>query len=283
MGADFKRIRKELLKLNPTLMEPFNRAFELMEEYKVEQKGPGIDLHHGLLKSLFPQYEDRKWNHVFLPRFIHIRVHLNLVSAFDETEYYLLFLDADIIRHAPSDGPLKKKKEHYKDKIIKWYNAGKASPWISKRTSISNVTILKWLHEWNINVRDSGESASLSHLGNKKSQFKDRIIIWYKSGKSATWVGKKINAGPATILRWLREWGLKIRDCGEAYSLMATKNKKAQFKDRIITWYKSGNSTIWIAKKVNISVSTISVWLHKWEIKIRTNSEVQNLRKQHKK
>ena len=49
MGADFKRIRREMDKLKPSFPEALDLAFKLMKKNELIKGG---DFHHGLMKSI---------------------------------------------------------------------------------------------------------------------------------------------------------------------------------------------------------------------------------------
>jgi hypothetical protein len=100
MTPDFSCIRRETDKLHPSFPAALDRAFELMKQYCLEDGG---DKHHGLMRSIWPKYKDLKensWNMVRLPRQIHVRVHVLMAAAFEDTEWFAKFNGARMIAHA---------------------------------------------------------------------------------------------------------------------------------------------------------------------------------------
>jgi hypothetical protein len=98
MSADFKRIRKEMDKLKPSFPAALDRAFDLMKEHELASGG---DEHHGLLRSMWPEFcflkQNMQWNLVRIPHQTHVRVHTLYAAAFDGTPFYSSLMRAHIL------------------------------------------------------------------------------------------------------------------------------------------------------------------------------------------
>lgn len=168
-------------------------------------------------------------------------------------------LTAHEIRRAKADQTNHQsfKKAKYKNEIITWYKSGKSTTWIASRLGVCNSAIGRWLKGWKLRMRPS------SQFSPKRRKFKNQIIAWYKSGKSSDWIGKRVGGNGKSVRNWLNGWQIKMRSVGYKSP------KRKRFKKQIIAWYKSGKSTIWIAKRVGVNCSSIHLWLREWSIKLR--------------
>jgi transposase len=112
------------------------------------------------------------------------------------------------------------RKSKHKNEIIRLYQAGRNTVQVGKNFGLTSSTIFIWLREWGIPLRTRTEAISLRQVGNRKSKRKDEIILLYRAGKSADQIGKKFGLSESTILRWLREWGFRIRNGGRPVELL---------------------------------------------------------------
>lgn len=141
MSANFKRIRQEMDKLKPSFPEALDHAFQLMKKYELSEGG---DSHHGLMRSIWPQYnfrnKNREWNRVRLSRLVHVEVHTLYAAAFFETPHFLVFNRASIVKHIRY-GVLQSKKEE----VIKLRDDGFIIQEAAKKLKVTHSTLSGFL------------------------------------------------------------------------------------------------------------------------------------------
>jgi hypothetical protein len=108
---------------------------------------------------------------------------------------------------------------------------------------------------------------------NKSCQNKDWLFDQYiTQGKSSGKIAEEIGCGASTIQHWLRRHEIPIRDCSSSKLKLSSQilENKDWLYDQYIVQKKSATK---IAKEIGCQQETVSRYLHKFEIPIRTQSE----------
>ncbi len=108
---------------------------------------------------------------------------------------------------------------------------------------------------------------------NKSCQNKDWLYDQYVTqGKSSGKIAKEIGCGSSTVQHWLRHHEIPIRDCSS--SKLKPISQIIENKDWLYEQYIiQKKSATKIAKEIGCQQETVSRYLHKFEIPIRTQSE----------
>jgi hypothetical protein len=248
MGADFRRIRREMNKLRPSFSAALDRAFELMEQHELENDG---DKHHGLMKSIWPKYarvEDNAWNLVRLPRVVHVEVHVLYAAAFIGTEHFTDFNNARAIAHAP------RRREFTVKEIQQMKNLYEKHFYplerFAKQYRVSRKTLIPILKQAGVVIRTSGWLVRFT------PQQVEQIKYLYTRDRNplgSDQLSKKFNAAPVTIRRVLTDAGIPIRT-GQAQKIHFTRKQREELK----TLYEQKNfSERDLAQHFNISTSAV--------------------------
>lgn len=108
---------------------------------------------------------------------------------------------------------------------------------------------------------------------NKSCQNIDWLYDQYVTqGKSSGTIAKEIGCGSSTVQHWLRRHEIPIRDCSSSklkLSSQILENKEWLYSQYIV----QKKSATKIAKEIGCQQETVSRYLHKFEIPIRTQSE----------
>lgn len=108
---------------------------------------------------------------------------------------------------------------------------------------------------------------------NKSCQNKDWLYDQYVTqGKSSGKIAKEIGCGSSTVQHWLRRHEIPIRDCSSSKLKLSSQilENKDWLYDQYIVQKKSASK---ISKEIGCQQETVSRYLHKFEIPIRTQSE----------
>lgn len=108
---------------------------------------------------------------------------------------------------------------------------------------------------------------------NKSCQNKDWLFDQYVTqGKSSGKIAKEIGCGSSTVQHWLRRHEIPIRDCSSSKLKLSSQilENKDWLYDQYIVQKKSASK---ISKEIGCQQETVSRYLHKFEIPIRTQSE----------
>ena len=108
---------------------------------------------------------------------------------------------------------------------------------------------------------------------NKSCQDKDWLYDQYVTqGKSSGTIAKEIGCGSSTVQHWLRRHEIPIRNCSSSKLKLSSQilENKNWLYDQYIVQKKSATK---IAQEIGCQQETVSRYLHKFEIPIRTQSE----------
>ena len=94
---------------------------------------------------------------------------------------------------------------------------------ISEKLGLGKTTIFRWLKRYNIKIRTNSESKL---KGKYKPSKEELYELYWKKGLSTVKIGGKYMVSNVSILRWLKEYEIKIRDRELRNSGLRLLNKK---------------------------------------------------------
>ena len=103
---------------------------------------------------------------------------------------------------------------------------------------------------------------------NKEWLYEQYIV----QGKSANKIAKEIGCSPSSVQGWLRTHEIPIRDCSSSKLKLSSQclSNESWLRDQYLVQMKSATK---IASEINCQQETVSNFLHKYNIPIRTQSE----------
>lgn len=143
--------------------------------------------------------------------------------------------------------------ESDKNNIIDLRNNGYTCDQIASVYNISGDTIRTRLINW-------GEYKPQKPKINFTEEQKEEIIFLYNSGYSSLKLAKMYNVCDATIINFLKEWGVQTGN--DKYIIKFSESDKK----KIIALYKQGYSTMYISNILNTSSYIIRTRLNSWGI-----------------
>jgi transposase len=140
---------------------------------------------------------------------------------------------------------------------------------IGESVGVESSTVCRWLHEYEIHVRSNSEA----QLGGKMKPDEAQLRQWYEvERKSAVEIAELVGAGDTTVGRWLREYKIHVRSAAES-NFGPSKNPGEK---QLRQWYEVEKKSIYeIAKRVHVSNSAVGLWLHDYNIPVRSISEAR--------
>jgi transposase len=246
--------------------EQAQQYMALVEMFERQSAGSG-EVHHILPRGCgwWKRFGNSNWNQAIVEWRLHISLHAYLCHIFpDNAALYDGLRAATMYRR----GAFKKNRKD-KSKIIHWYGQGRSATWIAKKVNVSPAAIYIWLRSWGVKVRSNVEAKTSP----KKTKYKQQIIDWYREGRPATWINRRIGfrGGANTVIGWLKSWGIKARSTAEARECSYRFKYRTKFK-RILSEYVSGNSLEGVGRKLNLDPKIIKKFLKLEGIAIRPNT-----------
>ena len=138
-------------------------------------------------------------------------------------------------------------KEKAKEKILKLYNSKAGTEEIAKALNISLPTIYRYIRE----LREEGKFQGIK----KKEERKEKTLELYNQGIEVKEIAKRLNVTVETINTYIKE----IEEEGrvEKRKTLRKTSKKEENKEKILELYNQGLEIKEIAKRLNISDTTI--------------------------
>jgi transposase len=93
--------------------------------------------------------------------------------------------------------------------------------------------------------------------GTNELDDRDRAVLLYKAGLSASAVGESLGVSGQTVLNWLRGRGEDVRDRGRAVDVTPAERQVA------IALYRAGESPKRIAEFYGVGEKTVRSWVRK--------------------
>jgi hypothetical protein len=176
-----------------------------------------------------------------------------------------------LVEQFEKDSDNKGELHHILPKNAGWWRKYSTEKWnlvlVSWHYHVALHAYLAYLFPENRSMKRALRATTLlKRLTSKKVlQNKERIIRWYKSGKSLEWIAKQIGYKSACGLsKHLWSWGVQLRS-GTA----PTSPKKEKYKSWIIKQYLRGWTVRRVGSAIGISGTTICIWLRSWGVEIR--------------
>jgi transposase-like protein len=107
-----------------------------------------------------------------------------------------------------------------------------------------------------------------------KPSKENMLLMYYNEKMSMHKIAKEIGVGSATIFRWLKEYGIESRTISEAVSGIPKPihPSKPPIKYLKKMYIDDQMSTSEIAKEINVSTTSVLLWMKQYNIKTRTIS-----------
>lgn len=140
---------------------------------------------------------------------------------------------------------------------------------ISEKLGLGKTTIFRWLKRYNIKTRNNSESK----LKGKYKPTKEELYnLYWKKGLSTVKIGEKYRISNVSILRWLKEYKIKIRKEG-----LRNSNLRLLSKEKLCDLYiKQKLSSIKIGDIYGVDDESVRRLLIHYDIKRRDNSGENN-------
>lgn len=144
---------------------------------------------------------------------------------------------------------------------------------IAKTIGVSNVTISRWLKKYGISMRTISEARLKGAVKPSKMELERMYLDEYMNAYK---IGDIVRVSNVTILVWLKEYGIPMRN-----------NSEIHFKNRVVKpskkeltrmYLEEKMSTYEIGNDVGVSDRMIGVWLKECKIPMRTTSEAMLIR-----
>ena len=161
-------------------------------------------------------------------------------------------------------------KANLKSELYELYiNQHKSTIEIAKEFNTSPKTIHNWLKKYKINVRSVSES--MLPKGIIKPTKKELEELYLTNFEKANKIGKRFGVSRTTILKWLKEYNIKVRNHAEA---KLSQNFVIPSKEELMGLYiNEHQSALSIAKRYKVSHHTVQRWLAQCGIKVRDTQE----------
>ena len=138
-------------------------------------------------------------------------------------------------------------KEKAKEKILKLYNSKVGTEEIAKALNISLPTMYRYIRE----LREEGKFKGIK----KKEERKEKTLELYNQGIEVKEIAKRLNVTVETINTYIKE--LEEEGRVEKRKTLRKTSKKEENKEKILELYNQGLEIKEIAKRLNISDTTI--------------------------
>ena len=138
-------------------------------------------------------------------------------------------------------------KEKAKEKILKLYNSKAGTEEIAKALNISLPTMYRYIRE----LREEGKFQGIK----KKEERKEKTLELYNQGIEVKEIAKRLNVTVETINTYIKE--LEEEGRVEKRKTLRKTSKKEENKEKILELYNQGLEIKEIAKRLNISDTTI--------------------------
>jgi transposase len=171
-------------------------------------------------------------------------------------------------------GTCKRKKKISDEKLCRLYiEERKSTNEIGKILNVSGTTVLKWLKDAGVPIRNQYEAKLAQHHKEIERPSAEQLRKWYVEEKMNTYeIGKLVGVSYSLINKWLREANIPIRNYYESRGYSFEKLSKEQ----LMKWYlDERKSTREIAKIVGVDSNSVRQWLKDANIKRRTLSDAQ--------
>lgn len=168
-----------------------------------------------------------------------------------------------------SEAKLKGSVKPTKENLEKMYlDDGMNTYEIAKVIGVANVTVSRWLKEYEIPMRTLSEAMLKDVVRPSKSELER---MYSDEWMSAYKIGDIVGVSNVTVLIWLKEYGIPMRNNSE----MHFKNRaiKPSEKELRKMYLEEEMSTYEIAEKIGVADVTVGVWLKSYGIIMRTTSE----------
>jgi len=156
-----------------------------------------------------------------------------------------------------------------KETLEKAYCNDRISPYkIAREFGVSSTTIYNWFREAGIPTRSVQDSKLPA--GFIKPSKEELWKLYAQDILSTIIIGKRLGVTSSTVGLWLDKYKIPLRSIREA----RLRNVKMPSKEQLHKLYfVDGMSTTLIAKKLGITDTTVSNWLHQYGFFARTNCE----------
>ncbi len=135
---------------------------------------------------------------------------------------------------------------------------------ISEKIGLGKTTIWRWMKRYSIKGRTNSEAK----LKGKYKPTKEELYnLYWKKGLSTVKIGEKYNTHNNSILRWLKEYGIKVRALGLDQSKLRLLSKEKLYD----LYIKQKLSCIKIGKIYSVDDESVRRLLIHYNIKRRDN------------
>ena len=140
---------------------------------------------------------------------------------------------------------------------------------ISEKLGLGKTTIWRWIRKYNIRIRTNSEAK----LKGKYKPTKEELYnLYWKQGLSTVKIGKKYKVSNVSVLRWSKEYGIKIRDRG-----LRSSNLRLLSKEKLCDLYVKQKLTCGkIGKIYGVDDECVRTLLIHFNIKRRDNAGENN-------
>src|SRR3989344_6028162 len=145
---------------------------------------------------------------------------------------------------------------------------------IGKKLRLCTTTILNWLREYNVEIRDISEATSIAQLpkGFVKPN-KEKLEMMYVDERMSTWkIAERLGVSRWNVRNLLKEYKIETREppgLSEGFVKPTREELKRTYADERM-------SAVKIGKKLGTSGRTVLNWLKEYEIPTRTNKYMSN-------
>jgi len=167
------------------------------------------------------------------------------------------------------------------EQLRKWYIDEKmSSKEIAETVGIHYSSIVNWLKKANITRRSASEAKILSNTKKGTCKRKKKISdvelcrLYIEERNSTNEIGKILSVNGSTVLSWLKDAGIPIRNQYEAKLAQHRKEIERPSDEQLRKWYvEEKMNTYEIGELVGVSYNLINKWLREASIPIRNYYE----------
>ena len=163
------------------------------------------------------------------------------------------------------------------EQLRKWYIDEKmSSKEIAEIVGVHYASVVNWLKKANIERRTASEAKILSNTKRETCKWKKEIsddelyTVYVDKEMSTNEIGKFLSVNGSTVLSWLKDAGIPIRNQYEAKLAQYRKEIERPSTEQLRRWYvEEKMNTYEIGELVGVSYNLINKWLRKANIPIR--------------
>jgi transposase-like protein len=163
------------------------------------------------------------------------------------------------------------------EQLLKWYIDEKmSSKEIAEIVGVHYASVVNWLKKANIERRTASEAKILSNTKRETCKWKkeisgDELYMMYVDKKMSTnEIGEILSVNGSTVLNWLKDARIPIRNQYEAKLAQYRKEIERPSTEQLRRWYvEEKMNTYEIGELVGVSYNLINKWLREANIPIR--------------